>query len=329
MKGRDILKSLTESKIPNQPQAGSLARRSSGTVRALESELGQIAEDAATGKVLQETIEREGQLLELDPSIIDASSISDRIPTEVDPEYESLKLAIQTIGQQVPILVRVHPTKKNRYQAAYGHRRLKVTLELGLRVKAIVRKLTDHEMILAQGQENGPRQDLSFIERAIYASRLEGAGIDRDTICNAIGIDKPEVSRLLNVAANMDEKIVLAIGPARKVGRPRWMEFVKLLEGSGARRRFLELIKTNNFTNEADSNKRFDLGWNAVSKVKDAPKVRKIAIVGSDGSKVGWIQKSKTGLSMSIQNSGFSLYLEERLPEILKEFEANINTVDK
>jgi len=328
MNGREILKNLTESKIPSKRQSNPTPQRTSGTVRALQTELGQIAEDAATGKVLQEAIEREGQLLELNPSLIDASNISDRIPTKVDPEYEKLKLAIQTTGQQVPILVRVHPTKKNWYQAAYGHRRLKVMSELGLSIKAIVRSLSDHDMILAQGQENGPRQDQSFIERAIYASRLDEAGVDRDTICGAIGIDKPEVSRLLNVAANISEKIVLAIGPARKVGRPRWIAFAKLLEESGSRRRISELLKANKFTNEIDSNKRFDLGWNAASKVKETAQTPKISIVGSDGSRVGWIQQSKTGLSMNIHNAGFSKYLNERLPEILREFEVS-NNADK
>ena len=53
--------------------------------------------------------------------------------------------------------------KEGFYQVAYGHRRVRATAILGIKVRAIVRDLTDAELVIAQGQENNARQDLSFI----------------------------------------------------------------------------------------------------------------------------------------------------------------------
>jgi len=37
----------------------------------------------------------------------------------------------------------------------------------------VVRSLTDEQLVIAQGQENSGRTDLTFIERARFAARLE------------------------------------------------------------------------------------------------------------------------------------------------------------
>jgi len=53
--------------------------------------------------------------------------------------------------------------------------------------------MTDEEMVIAQGQENQARQDLSYIEKARFAQRLE-TRFDRDTIMQAmVGLQKRPV----------------------------------------------------------------------------------------------------------------------------------------
>ena len=59
-------------------------------------------------------------------------------------------------------------------------------------MKAIVRALSDDELIIAQGVENSAREDLSFIERAVFALRLETAGRNRVVIQQALAIDRAE-----------------------------------------------------------------------------------------------------------------------------------------
>ncbi|WP_312416796.1 ParB/RepB/Spo0J family partition protein, partial [Shinella sp.] len=108
-------------------------------------------------------------LTEIDPDLIDAPSVTDRLD-EDGSQFDEFARNIRENGQQVPILVRPHPTTEGRYQIAYGRRRLRAVKAAGLKIKAAVRNLTDDELVLAQGQENSARQDLSFIERALYAA---------------------------------------------------------------------------------------------------------------------------------------------------------------
>ncbi|MGO4611618.1 ParB/RepB/Spo0J family partition protein, partial [Variovorax sp. 2RAF20] len=81
---------------------------------------------------------------------------------EIDPvQLNELVEQIREHGQQVPILVRPHPQAKGRYQVAYGHRRLAAAKKLGLSVRAVVRDLTDDQLVVSQGQENSARTNLS------------------------------------------------------------------------------------------------------------------------------------------------------------------------
>ena len=48
-------------------------------------------------------------------------------------------------------------------------------------VRAVVRTLSDAELVIAQGKENNERRDLSFIERALFAAHLEHRKFERPT----------------------------------------------------------------------------------------------------------------------------------------------------
>ncbi|MGO7522769.1 ParB/RepB/Spo0J family partition protein, partial [Rhizobium brockwellii] len=78
--------------------------------------------------------------------------------------------------QEEQILVRRHPNNEERYQNAYGHRRLQAVKLLGLKVQAIVSKLDDTDVVIAQGIENSARRNLSYIVRAVFALNLELMG---------------------------------------------------------------------------------------------------------------------------------------------------------
>ena len=47
-----------------------------------------------------------------------------------------------------------------------------------LRTLFLFESLTDEQLVVAQGQENSARTDLSFIEKALFAARLEEYGYD-------------------------------------------------------------------------------------------------------------------------------------------------------
>ncbi|MDX0926029.1 plasmid partitioning protein RepB [Sinorhizobium medicae] len=247
------------------------ARAASGAVKAMGLSLGSITREAEEARVLREALNQGERIVSLDPALVEASFIEDRLTNgEVDdPDFLALVESIRENGQQSPILVRPHPERQGHYQTAYGHRRLKAVRRLELQVKAIVRPLTDDELVLAQGKENAERRNLSFIERALFAAALAVRGFDRKVIGDALAVQKSELSRLLQVAEGVPHEIARAIGPAPKVGRERWMAIGGLLIREEARARAKDEIASPRFR-AAETDQRFQLVFNCVSE-RDKP----------------------------------------------------------
>jgi len=319
MKGKDIIKSLVEDG-PQETTAFAQPQRPTGALKTLNITLNQLSEQAATAKALREKLANADAVVELDPADIEASIVSDRLTAPSDAAFDTLKAAIESSGQQVPILVRPHPNLQNRFQAAYGHRRIRAALELGRKVLSIVRSLSDIEMVIAQGQENGPRVDLSFIERSVFANRLEAQGFDRDTICLAIGVDKPEASRLLTVASSIDHTVIAQIGPAPKVGRPRWLQLAEALTSDAARDRVRALFSRESFLS-ANSDTRFSLVLGAAQKISKKKAVQTTVLKGH-GTKLGSLQRSDGRLNLQVGHPAFAAFLASRLDDLIREFEA-------
>lgn len=320
-KGRDILKSMVGSTDPARPEAQSAqpAHRPSGAVKAMNLSLGRLGEEAAAAKALRESLASGDKVLDLDPTHIEMSFIRDRIPVDNDAEFERLKLSIQESGQQVPILVRPDPAKSGHYQAAYGHRRLRAAAEIGIPVKAVVRKLTDEELILAQGQENGPRVDLSFIERALFARRMDEHGFSREMIAKALATDKPETSRLLQVAQTIDPEIILAIGPAPKVGRPRWLALTEKFREPSGQKKALAAIGASGFA-ALETNNRFDVIWKALQE-KSLPERAEETLLTQRGVTLASVARSGKTFRITVKSTAFSEFLARRLADLAAEFE--------
>ena len=185
--------------VPEQPQS----RVGAGAVRAMGLSLQKLTAEADRGRVLQAQLEGGSNVVEIDPDCIDPSFISDRLSPADDNSFRELVESIATHGQQVPILVRPHPNQPGRYQIAYGHRRVRAASTLKKKVRAIIRALTNAELVIAQGKENLERRDLSFIERALFAKALEDEGFERATVIAALngtqgGNDTLHSSRSIN-----------------------------------------------------------------------------------------------------------------------------------
>lgn len=182
----------------------------------------------ASVREAQEKLETGEMVVEIATDLIDPSFITDRIG--VDADMDDFVASIREHGQRTPILLRPHPQQEGRYQIAFGHRRYRALKALGRPVKALIKPLTDEELVVAQGQENQSRLDLSYIERAIFAARLEARQFQRDIICSALTVDKTEVSRMISVATSLPDELIEAIGPAQTTGRRKWMELAKAVK---------------------------------------------------------------------------------------------------
>jgi ParB family chromosome partitioning protein len=173
----------------------------------------------------------EGQtVVELDTELVDDSFVQDRLPA-ADQEFSELLDAIREHGQGSPILVRPHPAKPGRYMVVFGHRRLRAAKALGRKVRAVVKAMQDEEHVVAQGQENSARANLSFIEKAFFAANIARLNYDADNavIMAALAVDRATLSKMLSVAA-LPSHVLHAIGPAKSIGRDRWYDLKILLE---------------------------------------------------------------------------------------------------
>lgn len=185
-------------------------------------------------------------IVALDPNLLDASFVSDRIEDD-EEEFALFRQGIEKEGQLQPILVRPHPDSDGRYMIVFGHRRARAARELGITVRAVVKNVEQIAHIIAQGQENTRRADLSFIEKSLFAARLLAMGQSKETIKSALTVDDTLLSRMLSVAEIVPTSIIEAIGAAKTIGRDRWEDLKKLLLRPGAASQAEDLLVSEDF----------------------------------------------------------------------------------
>lgn len=325
MKRKDLVSALLttgptpDASIASEPKA---TRVAAGSVRAMGLELNHLSQEADEARELRRRFETGSVVVELDPEILEPSFVADRLVPTGDPQYRQLVETIRKDGQQIPILVRPHPSNAEFYQIAYGHRRWHAARELGLRVRAIVQALTDVELVVAQGKENSERRNLSFIERALFAARLRARGFDRATLNSALAVQSAEVSRLLAVADAIPAEIVNFIGPAPKAGRTRWMELAEHLQTAKKQQ-----IAHQNLENPALRRLGTDARFEAlIETLRSASSNRDPAnhVTNARGEPVVQIYRSGRGVKLWIDvrvTPGFGEYLIRALPDLLHQFE--------
>lgn len=271
MARKNIFESVMKNGLADQDAARPIdsAPRRFGAAKSLSASIDELAKQASKG------LEGEA-IVELDPALLDGSFVSDRILEENDLEYSELLEAIRERGQDSPILVRPHPQAHGRYMIVFGHRRVRVARELGRKVKAVVKPLADIEHIISQGQENSARANLSFIERTLFASRLEGLGFEREAIQAALTIDYQTLSKMLTIPKAIPQNMLAAIGAARGIGRDRWLELRKLIEQPGKLEAANTFIASEVFS-DAQSAERFELLYGFLKGARKSKPVTKAA----------------------------------------------------
>ena len=138
----------------------------------------------------------------LDPHLIHAAGMADRLESDA-MEDARLAASIRDHGQQVPILVRPDATCPGHYQIVYGRRRTLACIDLGICVNALISPMDDAALVMAQGQENTARRNLSFAEKANFASQLTDAGYDRPFICAVLSCAITDLSRMIQLTSRV------------------------------------------------------------------------------------------------------------------------------
>lgn len=292
-------------------------RVASGAVRSLKDTFSEVERDY---EELKQQVASGALPVELDPTLLDPSPFADRFIDQDLAAIEALKTSFKDHGQEIPVLVRAHPDVPSRYQIAYGHRRVRAALELGIMVKAYVRDLNDERLVIAQGIENSAREDLTFIERAMFALRLEAGGIPRTSIQTALSVDRQEAHKLLSVAKGIPTWLIEAIGRAPKVGRPRWQDLAECLKEQSIEKRVRKATEEKSFVHK-DTDDRFAAVLRA-AKLQDTKSAEaKVPSVAKsiDGTTIATL--ALTGKQCKIQinrdrDEAFAKFLMDRLPDL-------------
>ncbi|MUO44730.1 plasmid partitioning protein RepB [Agrobacterium vitis] len=302
--------------------------RGLGALGAVTRSIDELAARADAARDLEERLAAGETIVDLDVNLIDSSFISDRVGMD-ETGFRELVEAIRVRGQDSPILVRPHPDRAGRFQTVFGHRRVRAAKELGISVRAVVKKLEDRDHVIAQGQENSQRADLSFIERALFARNLELGNFGRDTIMLALGADKTTVSKMLLAIERFPEDILATVTQARAPGRDRWYGIGAALGDPAIAAKARNLLSHDDYV-AALPESRFEMLERLI------PKEMKVSKKGSTDQE--WvspknlikatIKNNGSGVTIALKpfkNSGkasaFGTYLTENLDRLFTAFE--------
>ncbi len=292
MARKDVLLGITNPS-PDRKDSGSSNYAMRGATKSMLSSIGELASQAARAEKLIEG----AAVVELDAQLVDASFVQD------------------------------HPQDSGRYMVIFGHRRLRVAKELNRPVKAVIKSVDDTAHVIAQGQENSARDNLSFIERAVFAQKLVDLGYNRETVQAALSIDNPMLTRMLSVTKRVPMALIDAIGSSKNVGRDRWIDFATLYEKSGGGGDLAALMETDDF-NQAPSDEKFAKLY---SHLKNAarPKRKKLAVTtkkwtSRDATVTFAMNRKPKKVAIELSSTrapSFGEWLSERLDSLFEQFE--------
>jgi ParB family chromosome partitioning protein len=297
-----------------------------GAAVAATQDVSGYAVRGASRSIMQSFEElSKSSVVDLDPATVDTSFVSDRLD-EDDEAFQELLSAIRDRGQDSPILVRPHPEVSGRFQTVFGHRRVKVARQLGRSVRAVVKKMGDEDHVIAQGQENAARANLSFIERTLFADRILRRGHTPDTVKSALALDDTTFSKMRSVTSNIPEQVIVAVGAAKAVGRDRWWQLAKLMEHPGSAGRAAEYVKSAEFA-QLDSDARFARLFDLMSApAKHSPVASKPqgkAWAPTDRSVRAKITDTGKVFTLALkakEASRFGAFITDRLDELFEAF---------
>lgn len=306
--------SKTSDAPPARPRVGA------GVVGA--AELNLLRDENAQLKAALEG----AQIADLELSAIDPSPYPDRLDGQEGSEgFDQLKQSLADHGQEVPILVRPHPTKKDRFQTVFGHRRVRALRELGReKIRAGIRALDDEALLIAQGLENAARQDLTWIERALFARKLEAFATANgreptQMVLDALAIHPPEASRYRTVIDAVGDKIIFGIGAAPKIGRTKWMALAEALKADKKAAKQVQTVLGRAEIKSLPSDQRFAaaLAGALPSGNRQTPE----AVTATNGTPIAAITPRSRGMRVDIEDKDFAAFLKNRLSQLYAEYQ--------
>lgn len=175
--------------------------------------------DALIGPAAAERPRGGPALIELDVEAIVPSEFQPRRGLD-ETKMAELVQSVQRDGLLQPILVR---RAGDKYEIIAGERRWRAAVEVGLKtVPAVLREVSDPDMLRVALVENLQREDLNPIEEAgAYRELMERFGLTQEDLATEVGKDRSTVAnalRLLKLPQSVQDFLsrgALTVGHAR------------------------------------------------------------------------------------------------------------------
>ncbi|MCL0318903.1 ParB/RepB/Spo0J family partition protein [Apilactobacillus xinyiensis] len=166
--------------------------------------------------------DEEEQVVDLSLSKLRANPFQPRNEFDTDA-LNDLAESIKKSGVFQPIIVRLDKTNTNAYQILAGERRFRASKLAGKdSIPAIIRTISDEQMMEIAILENLQREDLSSMEEAeAYASLMDNLHLTQAQVAQRLGKSRPYIAnylRLLKLPYEVQELLKankLSMGQAR------------------------------------------------------------------------------------------------------------------
>jgi ParB family chromosome partitioning protein len=116
-------------------------------------------------------------------------------------DLKELQESLQTSGLLQPVTVRPSPKTAGKFELIAGERRLRAATNLGWeKIPAVVKDLTDQELLTLALVENLQRSDLNPIEEAEgYDQLISKFGHTQQSVATMVGKDRSTVANVLRI----------------------------------------------------------------------------------------------------------------------------------
>lgn len=298
------LKNAMDGKF-EEPSEAPVARKSSPNLARAEASIKE--EDRRATRLIS-------------PALIRDSAFSDRI--DASQGLDELVESIRDHGQQVPILVR--RLADGGLEIVYGRRRLMACRALGVDVRATVMEMSDEEALIAQGVENNERLDTSFIERALFITRILGAGFSGVVVRKATGVNETLVYRMRGIVQAIPKQLITLIGPAHGAGRRQWEALATYCKG--AKPTDIQRIE-HALDASRTSAERLEQALAVIAKPRGV--VGELVKTRHGGITVARTSKAITIAAAKKDDQAFLDYLDSRMVDLIREWEASTAPISR
>jgi ParB family transcriptional regulator, chromosome partitioning protein len=310
--------------VDDVPQAAPIDDRPRTAIGAITASLALGRGVEAENRALKDKLQQfeDATVVEfLDPQRIRPSRFANRHELSfLGPEFAGLKAEIASAGRNVqPIKVRrlaAGVEGPEAYEIAFGHRRHRACLELGIPVAAIVEDMNDAQLFAEMERENRERQNLSPWEQGVMYKRAldEGLFPSLRKLAAAIGVQAGNVSTAIQLAGLPEE--VVAAFPSPLSLQFRWAGALKAAIDQNPEGVLVAAKEMASLEPRLAAKLVLDRLLGAeVSGARAAP-----LVLMSRGVSVGSWEKDKRGnLAIQIKRGGLDESSEKRLLKLLQQ----------